>query len=265
MARAGHDTRAPSLRLPKLELPRNRLPFIPQNEAGVAVLFGMFAANLGFKLTAAQYRFPDCAAMLGRRKIHIELEYRSRSFQTHVKKKQWPKERCDLIICWEHDWPGVPERLPVLEMRKMFGLGWSVWLVPMHAEFADYLPMGKALAEGWSVPSRSGPDDLLLIYRPGTEREVREVMRVRSPVEKVRAGWRKGNDWMASIQRVATLERPITLDDLTRIGVDRHSLQGRPGINHLWSSIRTLIVRRNPGLRTTLASYGPSRGNRPRA
>lgn len=259
MARAGRGAGTPSVRLPRLELPRERLPFIPQNEAGVAVLFGSLAEELGFKLTAAQYRFPDCAAMLGRHKVEIELEYRSRSFQTHVKKKQWPKQRCDLIICWEHDWPGVPERLPVLEMRKMFGLGWSVWLVPMYAEFADHLPRGKAIADFWSVPSRSGPDDLLLIYRPGQEREIREIMRVRSPVEKVRAGWREGTDWMAAIQRVATLDQPLTLDELAKGGVDRHALQGRPSVNNRWGALRKLILQRNPQLRTALKAYGPDR------
>src|SRR3954465_10771096 len=91
--------RAQNIRLPRIELPRERLPFVPKNEAGVAVLFGMFASDLKLSISGAQYAFPDCAIRVGRRTIGVELEYRSRSFSTHIKKKQWPKTSCDLIVC----------------------------------------------------------------------------------------------------------------------------------------------------------------------
>ena len=149
----------------------------------------MFADELRLKIRGAHYAFPDCTIEVAGQQIGVELEFRSRSFETHIRKGQWPstRPRCDLIVCWEHNWPGVPEKLTVLEFRKVFGIGWSAWLQPMHSEYADRLPRGNTIADGWSVPSRSGPDDILLVYRPGREREVREILRVRSPVERVKA------------------------------------------------------------------------------
>src|SRR3954452_8856808 len=107
----GGSPRTPRVRLPRLSLPRADLPFEPKNEAGVAVVFGMFANQLGWKIKGAQYAFPDCTIEVGGRRIGVELEFRSRSFGTHIKQKQWPKTACDLIVCWEHNWPGVPENL----------------------------------------------------------------------------------------------------------------------------------------------------------
>lgn len=252
-------SRAPSIRLPRLALPREKLPFEPKNEAGVAILFGMFAEELGWKIRGAQYAFPDCTIELGRRKVGVELEFRSRSFQTHLAKGQWPETRCELIICWEHNWPGVPEKLTVLELRKVFGIGWSAWLQPMQSEYADALPRGNVIADGWSVPSRCGPDDILLVYRPGIDQEISDILRVRSAVERVRATWRDGLDWMASVQRLATLKRPLTLEDLVAAGVGPHSLQGRPNVTDNWTALRRVIVRRNPELRNVLSAVGPSR------
>jgi hypothetical protein len=263
MPKAGRASRKPRVRLPRLTLPREQLPFEPKNEAGVAVLFGMFADALGWKIRGAQYGFPDCTIEVGGRRVHVELEFRSRSFVTHVQKRQWPNQRCDLIVCWEHNWPGVPESVTVLEFRKVFGIGWGAWLQPMHSEYADDLPRGNRIEEGWSVPSRSGPDDILLVYRPGPAREVREIVRVRSPVERVTATWRDGLDWMASIQRLATLDDPLTLDDLVSAGVSRHALQGRPPVTDKWTVLRRTILQRNPGLREALADVGPTRRPRP--
>ena len=147
----------------------------------------------------------------------------------------------------------------MLEFRKVFGIGWSAWLQPMHSHYADSLPRGNAIADGWSVPSGSGPDDILLVYRPGRDREVREILRVRSPVERVKATWRDGLDWMASVQRLATLEKPLTLEDVMAAGISRFSLQGRPNITDKWTGLRRVIVRRNPELGEALADVGPDR------
>jgi hypothetical protein len=78
-------------------------------------------------------------------------------------------------------------------LRKIFGLGWNVWIQPMWSEFADRLPRARQLAHLWRVPSMAGPDDLLLTYRlkndpdASSAREIREIMRVRSSVQRVRA------------------------------------------------------------------------------
>jgi len=251
----------PTIRLPQVTLPRGRLPFLPRNEAGVAVLFGMFASEFGMRITDAQYGFPDVTVEIAGRATGVELEFRSRSYRSHVVNGQHRRSKCQLVVCWQHDWPGLPESLTVLELRKVFGLGQAVWIVPMYSKYADNLPQGRAIADYWSVPSRSGPDDLLLIYRPGGDDMcVREIVRLRSPVERVRAGWRNGLDWMASIQRVATLQTPLELAELRDAGVSSKALQGRPEVTAHWPSLRTAIVARNPEIAERLPVFDSKRG-----
>jgi hypothetical protein len=44
--------------------------------------------------------------------VRIEFEYRSRNFLTH----KHDARQCDLIVCWEDDWPDSP--LEVLELKR---------------------------------------------------------------------------------------------------------------------------------------------------
>jgi hypothetical protein len=90
----------------------------PTNEAGVMVLFGMLAEELGFVVTLVQTGYPDCEAM--RRldedtceRLRIEFENESRNFLQH---EHDPSE-CDMIVCWKHNWPECP--LEVVELRKV--------------------------------------------------------------------------------------------------------------------------------------------------
>ena len=100
------------------ELMNDDAPMIhcPTNEAGVAVLFGAVARDLGFRIARVQNGFPDCEAMRvvspGRlqRKL-IEFEYESRNFRMH----QHQATRCNMIVCWRHNWPECP--LEVLELK----------------------------------------------------------------------------------------------------------------------------------------------------
>jgi hypothetical protein len=90
----------------------------PINETGVVFLFGSVAAKLGFMVTLIQTEFPDCEALIevapGRwQRIRIEFEYESRNFLKHEHRT----EDCDLIVCWEHNWPECP--LEVLELKRV--------------------------------------------------------------------------------------------------------------------------------------------------
>jgi hypothetical protein len=89
----------------------------PINEQGVVYLFGMISYELGFIVEAIHTTFPDCEAKrcIDRRRnrwqrVRIEFEYKSSNFNHD------PLD-CDLIVCWEHDWPGCP--LEVLELRSV--------------------------------------------------------------------------------------------------------------------------------------------------
>ncbi|HET9838897.1 MAG TPA: hypothetical protein VFR84_11725 [Candidatus Angelobacter sp.] len=92
----------------------------PTNENGVLCLFGALAERLGFLITRVQTGFPDIEAMRvmpdGRLKpVKIEAEYQSRNFHLHMHRPGG----CDLLVCWEHNWPECP--LPVIELRALVG------------------------------------------------------------------------------------------------------------------------------------------------
>jgi HNH endonuclease len=92
----------------------------PTNEQGVLILFGAMAEKLGFAILKTGTGYPDCEAfrVLGGERlerVNIEFEYESRNFLKHLH----DAERCDLIVCWRHNWPECP--LPVIELRAAVG------------------------------------------------------------------------------------------------------------------------------------------------
>jgi hypothetical protein len=89
----------------------------PTNESGVMFLFGALAKQLGFLVLRIQTEFPDCEAwrIVGEdrlQRVKIELEYESRNFLRHGH----DETKCDLIVCWEHNWPECP--LEVVELKS---------------------------------------------------------------------------------------------------------------------------------------------------
>jgi hypothetical protein len=96
---------------------RGPLTYEPVNEAGVMVLFGALANDLGFFVKRVQTEFPDCYATCeveqGKcQDVRIEFEFASRNFREHLHD---PKG-CDMIVCWEHNWAKCP--LPVVELKS---------------------------------------------------------------------------------------------------------------------------------------------------
>ena len=90
--------------------------YAPTNEDGVLLLFGRMAEELGFMITYISREFPDCEvvreAAPGRwQRLLIELEFQSRNFLEHGHDPRG----CDLIVCWEHNWPECP--LEVIELK----------------------------------------------------------------------------------------------------------------------------------------------------
>ncbi len=92
----------------------------PTNEDGVLFLFGVVAADLGFRIERVQREFPDVEA---KREVAPgiwelqwwELEWCSRNFKEHGHD---PKG-CRGIICWKHNWPDCPEGLEVIELSRV--------------------------------------------------------------------------------------------------------------------------------------------------
>jgi hypothetical protein len=92
--------------------------YAPTNESGVIFLFGTVAEKLGFMIQRVQTGFPDCEAIRriepGRwQRVRIEFEYESRNFLAHMH----PATKCDLIVCWRHNWKDCP--LDVLELCQV--------------------------------------------------------------------------------------------------------------------------------------------------
>ena len=92
----------------------------PINEQGVVYLFGMVSYEIGLIVEAVQTGFPDCEAKrcVNARedrwqRVRVEFEFRSRNFKDHCH----DASKCDLIVCWEHDWPECP--LEVIELRTV--------------------------------------------------------------------------------------------------------------------------------------------------
>jgi hypothetical protein len=96
------------------------MAYAPVNELGVVFLFGAMAWQLGFLVHRLHADFPDCEAMrrVAEDKcqlVKIEFEIESRNFLRH----HHDASKCDLIVCWKHNWPDCP--LEVLELRKLVG------------------------------------------------------------------------------------------------------------------------------------------------
>jgi hypothetical protein len=104
---------------------RAALGFAPVNEMGVVFLFGAMAEKLGFIVTWIGTQYPDVEAFRevapGRwQRVRIEVEFQSRNFLQHFHD---PKE-CDLIVCWENNWPECPVEVIALKecLEAMGGL-----------------------------------------------------------------------------------------------------------------------------------------------
>jgi len=92
----------------------------PTNEAGVLFAFGVLAPRLGFVVKRWQTAFPDCVAVREMEKgqwqdQNVEVEMYSRNFSKH----KHDAKKCDVIICWEHNWPECPEWIEVIELKKV--------------------------------------------------------------------------------------------------------------------------------------------------
>jgi len=93
------------------------LQHAPINEQGVVFLFGMVCSELGFVVEAVRTAYPDCEAKRLVKKgkwerAMIEFEFKSSNFKDHGHNP----ELCDVIVCWEHDWPECP--LEVIELKS---------------------------------------------------------------------------------------------------------------------------------------------------
>jgi len=237
-------------------------------------LFSQLARKYGLRVELIRTGFPDCIASRNGEQIRIEFEFKSRNFKTH----DHQGKHCDWIVCWEHNWPGIPKHLEVKELRREFGLGFNVWFVPMSEvageNYADTLAGGNSF--NWSVPSLAIVGDLLLYYRTANTGDphscICDIFRVASPVTHERADWKIGKgfksrkDYFADIRRVCSLDAPLHLSQLRedsvlrKAGFVRSQMQGRPRATAYWPDLYRLIIALNPSLKAKLhKKYSPER------
>lgn len=84
----------------------------PKNEAETISLFQLIEQRIGWRIVHLQRKYPDAVIENDSGdKLICEFEYQSRNFQCH----NHDPERCDLIICWEDNWPDSP--IPVQALK----------------------------------------------------------------------------------------------------------------------------------------------------
>ena len=235
--------------------------YAPENELGVVFLFAYLARRWRLRIDRIRSGYPDCIAYQrvrsGEKQIRVEFEFKSRSFAAH----RHPPRYCDWLVCWEHNWPNPPSHLRIVELRREFGLGFNVWIMPVKDPYKK--EMSRTVRGTWSVPSQAHQGDLVLYYFTHPEMAISYIYRLKERSRKRRAYWKPGMDYMASITRLATLKAPLFLEDLARHRVlqtasfVRGKMQGRPNATEYWPYLYDLILRRNPALRSPLSAYSP--------
>ncbi len=187
--------------------------------------------------------------------------FRSSAFQTH----RHDAGKCDVIVCWHHDWPDVPERLEVIELKRYFGVSRKVWIQQAIKSQMEYLDKHDRME--WALSKRATPGDVLLMYKCAPISAITDVF-VFSGKEITRgcAGWRYGEAYFGEIRRVCKLASPIFLDDLRKHKVlktasfVRRNMQGVGLLaTEYWPYLYDMILERNPAVNKRLGSLRPDK------
>lgn len=241
------------------------LQYAPTNELGVVFLFAHVAKRLQFRIEEIRAAFPDCIAYRhageSEKRVRIEFEFRSSNFKAH----RHDARQCDCIVCWRHDWPDVPNRLEVIELKKYFGVSLKVWIQAALKTQWHWLDERDQL--DWALSKRVTQGDLLLMYRAYPRCSITDVFRYTGhQLRRGNAGWRAGECYGGRIKRIGTLDSPIFLDDLRQHKVlrtasfVRRNMQGVGLLaSEYWPYLYSMICERNPSIRSVLAKYAPDR------
>lgn len=248
-------------------LPHGIMDAAPVNEMGVVCLFTEWARKHQIRIETIRAAYPDCIAWRKaggtEERLRIEFEFRSRNFRTH----RHDPAGCDWIVCWEHNWADCPERITVVELREVYGLGFNVWIQPVSDNTKDGFSSRLAAIKTrtrWTVASQAHQGDLVLFYHSTPRKEISDIFRITGPVttEGLSARGSRWNsrvrDWFADLTRVAQLQSPVTLAHLKghralkNAGWIRNNLVTRARATVDWPLVRELIVARNAALEARL-------------
>lgn len=102
------------------------LVYAPVEENGVIFLFSKLTNDLNMYIETIRKGFPDCIAKRYAGKsqweeVNIEFEFSSSDFKRHGHLESMAKGvKCDMIVCWEHDWADCPKEIEVLELKTEY-------------------------------------------------------------------------------------------------------------------------------------------------
>lgn len=246
-----------------LPLKNAPLQYAPENELGVVFLFSKIAKKRQFRIEKIRAGYPDCIAYRytgdRQKRVRIEFELRSSNFKAH----RHDVKKCDCIVCWHDDWPDAPRRLEIIALEREFGTQFKVWIQVAVKGQQHWLDEYDRLT--WALSNRVTHGDLLLMYRASPICSITDVFRFSGRgLNRGRAGWREGDAYFGSIERVCTLDAPVFLDDLRNHKVlrtasfVRRNMQGRGLlVSEYWPYLHSMIHERNPKSRKPLARYVP--------
>jgi hypothetical protein len=237
----------------------------PSNELGVVFLFSKIAKRLQFRIEEIRAAFPDCIAYRhvgdSEKLVRIEFEFKSSNFKAHGH----DASKCDCIVCWHHDWPGVPARIEVIELKKFFGVPLKVWI--QTAVKSEQHKLDKRKQLNWALSNRVTHGDLLLMYRGYPACNIADIFRFAGrQLQRGSAGWRDGDACFGRIERVSKLDSPIFLSDLRNHKIlrtasfIRKNMQGNGLlVSEYWPYLHSMICERNPKSRKLLARSAPEK------
>jgi hypothetical protein len=241
------------------------LSFAPTNEMGVVFLFADVASKLGYRIELIQSRFPDCIAYQRRgddeKKVRIEFEFRSSNFRVHGHSPRL----CDTIVCWHHDWPEVPARIEVVELKRFFGVHRKVWIQQALKSQWEFLDSTDRM--NWALSKNATPGDIHLIYRCAPISAITDIFAFSGDsLSRGNAGWREGQCYGGEITRLCRLNSPVFIFDLRNDPVLRTSSFVRRNMQGVglqatqyWPHLYQMISSRNPAVRKELRRISPDR------
>jgi len=237
------------------------LRYAPENELGVVYLFAHVAKKFQLRVEKIQPSFPDCLAYRrignSEKPVRIEFEYRSSSFRAH----KHDASGCDCIVCWHHDWPDVPKHIEIVELKRLFGWAFQVWIQPVIKDQYRFLD-GCDEVE-WGLSKQTTPGDLLLMYRCSPMKQISDVFVLTGRLRRKKADWRAGECYAGRICRVCSLSTPIGLDDFRNHEIlkgatfIRRNMQGNHLVTEYWHYLYEMILQRNPRVKRMFAKFTP--------
>jgi len=241
------------------------LEYAPSNELGVVFLFAHVARRLQFRIEEIRPQFPDCIAYRrvgdAERKARIEFEFKSSSFKAHGHAAR----KCDVVVCWHHDWPDAPGFLEIIELKRFFGVARKIWIQQAIRSQWEYLDSYNTM--GWALSKRTTPGDILLMYKCAPVSAITDGFTFSGDkISRGRAGWRNGESYFGEITRICRLDSPVFLTDMRRHKVlqtasfMRRNMQGVGLLaTEHWPYLFEMILERNPASAGDLRMLSPEK------